>query len=58
VLFYLNWQLTAAILVFLLVFGAAMAVAFSRLRPIFRERGEINAQVTGRSPRPSAGSAS
>jgi ABC-type multidrug transport system fused ATPase/permease subunit len=30
------------------VFGAAMAVAFSRLRPIFRERGEINAQVTGR----------
>jgi ABC-type multidrug transport system fused ATPase/permease subunit len=48
VLFYLNWQLTAAILVFLIVFGAAMAVAFSRLRPIFRERGEINAQVTGR----------
>jgi len=48
VLFYLNWQLTAAILGFLIVFGAAMTVAFSRLRPIFRERGEINAQVTGR----------
>jgi ABC-type multidrug transport system fused ATPase/permease subunit len=48
VLFYLNWQLTTAILVFLLAFGAAMAVAFSRLRPIFRERGEIHAQVTGR----------
>ena len=48
VLFYLNWQLTAAILVFLLLFGGAMALAFSRLRPIFRERGEINAVVTGR----------
>ena len=48
VLFYLNWQLTAAILVFLLLFGGAMALAFSKLRPIFRERGEINAEVTGR----------
>ncbi len=48
VLFYLNWQLTVAILVFLLLFGGAMALAFSRLRPIFRERGEINAEVTGR----------
>ena len=48
VLFYLNWQLTAAILVFLLLFGGALALAFSRLRPIFRERGEINAEVTGR----------
>jgi ABC-type multidrug transport system fused ATPase/permease subunit len=47
-LFWLNWQLTVAILAFLVVFGAAMAIAFSRLRPIFRERGEINAQVTGR----------
>ncbi len=48
VLFYLNWQLTAAILVFLLLFGGAMALAFSRLRPIFRERGQLNAEVTGR----------
>ncbi len=48
VLFYLNWGLTVAILVFLLLFGGAMALAFSKLRPIFRERGEINAQVTGR----------
>ncbi|MBA2665806.1 MAG: ABC transporter ATP-binding protein [Trueperaceae bacterium] len=48
VLFYLNWQLTASILGFLVVFAFVMTVAFSRLRPIFRERGEINAQVTGR----------
>ena len=25
-----------------------MAVAFNRLRPLFRERGKINAEVTGR----------
>jgi ABC-type multidrug transport system fused ATPase/permease subunit len=48
VLFYLNWQLTAVILVFLLLFGGAMALAFSKLRPIFRERGQLNAEVTGR----------
>jgi ABC-type multidrug transport system fused ATPase/permease subunit len=48
VLFWLNWQLTAAALTLMVVFGASMAVAFRRLRPIFRERGEITAQVTGR----------
>lgn len=48
ILFYLNWQLTAATLGILLLFGAGMAIAFKRLRPIFRERGEINAQITGR----------
>ena len=29
-------------------FGGAMAIAFKRLRPLFRERGKINAEVTGR----------
>ena len=48
VLFYLNWQLTTVTLVILLAFGACLSVAFSRLRPIFRERGQINAEVTGR----------
>ena len=48
VLFYLNWQLTSITLVILVVFGASMSIAFSRLRPIFRERGKINADVTGR----------
>ena len=48
VLFYLNWQLTTVTLVILLAFGVCMSVAFSRLRPIFRERGKINAEVTGR----------
>lgn len=48
VLIYLNWQLTAAIIVLLVIFGGIMAFAFTRLRPIFRERSELNAAVTGR----------
>jgi ABC-type multidrug transport system fused ATPase/permease subunit len=48
ILFYLNWQLTAVTLVVLLGFGSMMTIAFKRLRPLFRERGAINAEVTGR----------
>ena len=48
ILFYLNWWLTLATLAALGTFGAAMAIAFKRLRPLFRERGKINAEVTGR----------
>jgi subfamily B ATP-binding cassette protein MsbA len=48
VLFWLNWQLTSLTLLVLLSFGGVMAVAFTRLRPIFRERGAINAEVSGR----------
>lgn len=48
VLFALNWQLTAVTLVVLLLFAGGMALAFTRLRPLFRERGKINAEVTGR----------
>lgn len=48
VLFWLNWQLTAMMLIVLGAFGAAMAIGFKRLRPLFRERGKINAEVTGR----------
>ena len=48
VLFYLNWFLTAIILAILVVFGVVMSFAFSTLRPLFRERGKINAEVAGR----------
>jgi ABC-type multidrug transport system fused ATPase/permease subunit len=48
VLFYLNWQLTTVTILVLLTFGIMMAIAFRRLRPLFRERGELNAEVTGR----------
>jgi ABC-type multidrug transport system fused ATPase/permease subunit len=48
VLFYLNWRLTSVIVIALGAFGSAMALAFNKLRPLFRERGKINAEVTGR----------
>ncbi|MBM4187320.1 MAG: ABC transporter ATP-binding protein [Gemmatimonadetes bacterium] len=48
VLFTLNWQLTAVTLIVLLTFAGGMAVAFTRLRPIFRERSKIQSEVTGR----------
>jgi len=48
VLFYLNWQLTAMTIVILSLFGVGMAMSFKKLRPIFRTRSKINADVTGR----------
>lgn len=48
VLFYLNWRLTSITLLALAAFGGVMAVAFKKLRPLFRERGKIHAEVTGR----------
>jgi len=48
VLFYLNWRLTAVTLFALGAFGGVMAFAFKKLRPVFRERGKIHAEVTGR----------
>jgi ABC-type multidrug transport system fused ATPase/permease subunit len=47
-LFYLNWFLTVITLLFLAVFGGVMSYAFTRLRPIFRERSRIQAEVSGR----------
>ncbi len=48
VLFYLNWQLTMITLFILAIFGVCLGYAFTRLRPVFRQRGKINAEVTGR----------
>src|SRR5690606_20880201 len=48
VLFYLNWKMTSAMVVVLLLFVGMLWYAFKVLRPIFRERGEITADVTGR----------
>ena len=48
VLMYLNWRLTCVTFLILIAFGTGMAMAFKRLRPLFRERGQINAEVTGR----------
>lgn len=48
VLLHLNWKLTLATVLPIALFGAGMSIAFKRLRPIFRERSVINAEVTGR----------
>ncbi len=48
VLVYLNWRLTAATMLAIGAFGIGMALSFKRLRPLFRERGHITAEVTGR----------
>jgi subfamily B ATP-binding cassette protein MsbA len=48
VLLYLNWSLTLVTIAILGAFGGGMATAFKRLRPLFRERGKITGEVTGR----------
>lgn len=44
----ISWKLTLFTLLPLSVFGVISMKAFKRIRPIFRERGEITAEVTGR----------
>jgi ABC-type multidrug transport system fused ATPase/permease subunit len=48
VLFYLNWQLTLISMVVLALFAGGMIVAFGKLRPLFRDRGKITAEISGR----------
>ena len=48
VLFRISALMTALAFGFLLLFAIALRKAFGTIRPIFRERGKINAEVTGR----------
>jgi len=48
VLFRISSLMTALAFGFLLLFAIALRKAFGTIRPIFRERGKINAEVTGR----------
>ena len=48
VLFHISALMTALAFSFLLCFALALRKAFGTIRPIFRERGKINAEVTGR----------
>jgi ABC-type multidrug transport system fused ATPase/permease subunit len=48
VLLHISTLMTTLAFGFLLCFGLALGKAFGTLRPIFRERGKINAEVTGR----------
>jgi ABC-type multidrug transport system fused ATPase/permease subunit len=47
-LLYLNALLTGIALVIMIAFATVLSKAFKTIRPIFRERGKINAEVTGR----------
>jgi ATP-binding cassette, subfamily B, putative efflux pump len=47
-LFYLNVKLTLIALSVMSLFSIVMYFAFSRLRPLFRERSRINADISGR----------
>jgi subfamily B ATP-binding cassette protein MsbA len=48
VLFRISALMTALAFTFLICFGIALRSAFKTIRPIFRERSKINAEVTGR----------
>ena len=48
ILLVLNVKLTAIALAILSLFGLVLLYAFKTLRPLFRERSKINAEVSGR----------
>ncbi len=48
ILFYINARLTWIALTVLSLFGFVMLYAFKTLRPLFRERSKINAELSGR----------
>ncbi len=48
VLMWLAWKLTLVNLVVVVGFGLSLSYAFRKLRPIFRQRSKIQAEVTGR----------
>jgi subfamily B ATP-binding cassette protein MsbA len=48
ILIKLSALLTGIALLFVVIFGLGLSQAFTKIRPIFRERGKINAEVTGR----------
>ena len=47
-LIYISPMMTLYVLVPVIIFGFISLKAFAKIRPIFRERGKINAEVTGR----------
>ena len=47
-LFRTSASMTSLVLVIVIAFAAVLQRAFKTVRPIFRERGKINAEVTGR----------
>jgi ABC-type multidrug transport system fused ATPase/permease subunit len=47
-LIQISAKMTLFVLIPVSIFGVISAKAFAYIRPIFRERGKINAEVTGR----------
>ncbi len=48
VLLWLNWAMTIGAIVLLSIFAVVIGWSMKRLRPVFRERYQIQAEVTGR----------
>jgi subfamily B ATP-binding cassette protein MsbA len=48
VLIWIDWRMTAMLLLFLASIGGGIAYAFSTLRPVNRARSELFARITGR----------
>ena len=48
ILLKISAMLTGIALLFIVTFALGLGKAFGKIRPIFRERGKINAEVTGR----------
>ena len=48
ILFYLSARLAAIVFMAFFVFGGLLVWAFKTVRPLFKQRNEVNAQLTGR----------
>jgi ABC-type multidrug transport system fused ATPase/permease subunit len=48
ILFYLSTRLASIVFITFFVFGGLLAWAFKTVRPLFKQRNEVNAQITGR----------
>ncbi|MDQ6799810.1 MAG: ABC transporter ATP-binding protein/permease [Acidobacteriota bacterium] len=48
ILFYLSARLASIVFIAFFVFGGVLMWAFKTVRPIFKQRSEVNAQVSGR----------
>ena len=55
ILIQINWVMTVSVLIPIVIFGFVMLKAFGVVRPIFRDRGKINADVKGRLTEPLGG---
>ncbi len=48
ILFYLSTRLALFVFIAFFIFGGILAWAFKTVRPIFKQRSEVNAQISGR----------